>query len=87
MKTSDFDYHLPELSIAQTPLEPRDSSRLLVLHRDTGNLEHRIFREIGDDLNTRRFAGSEPDARHPSPHLCSQAYRRKSGIVTSASQR
>src|SRR6185503_10185110 len=50
MKTSDFDYKLPESSIAQTPLEPRDSSRLLVLHRDTGNLEHRIFRDIGDYL-------------------------------------
>lgn len=50
MKTSDFDYSLPESSIAQTPLEPRDSSRLLLLHRDTGALEHRIFREIGDYL-------------------------------------
>lgn len=51
MKTSDFDYHLPESSIAQTPLEPRDSSRLLVLHRDTGELEHRIFRDVTDYLN------------------------------------
>ena len=48
MKTSDFDYNLPESAIAQTPAEPRDSSRLLVLHRDTGKVEHRIFREIGD---------------------------------------
>ena len=47
MKTSDFDYELPESFIAQTPAEPRDSSRLLVLKRDTGTLEHRIFREIG----------------------------------------
>jgi S-adenosylmethionine:tRNA ribosyltransferase-isomerase len=50
MKTSDFDYNLPESSIAQTPVEPRDSSRLLVLHRDTGEVEHRIFREVGDYL-------------------------------------
>ena len=50
MKTSDFDYNLPESSIAQTPIEPRDSSRLLVLHRDTGRLEHKIFREIKDYL-------------------------------------
>lgn len=50
MKTSDFDYHLPESSIAQTPVEPRDSSRLLVLTRDTGTLEHRVFREIGEYL-------------------------------------
>src|SRR5215211_4071820 len=50
MKTSDFNYHLPESSIAQTPTEPRDSSRLLVLHRDTGLLEQRIFRDVGDYL-------------------------------------
>ena len=50
MKTSDFDYNLPESSIAQTPAEPRDSSRLLVLHRDTGELEHRIFRDVSDYL-------------------------------------
>ncbi len=47
MKTSDFDYELPESSIAQTPAEPRDSSRLLVLHRDSGEVEHRIFRDLG----------------------------------------
>ncbi len=51
MKTSDFDYNLPESSIAQTPAEPRDSSRLLVLHRDTGEVEHRIFRDVTDYLN------------------------------------
>src|SRR5688572_15681186 len=50
MKTSDFDYNLLETSIAQTPAEPRDSSRLLVLHRDTDEIEHRIFRDIGDYL-------------------------------------
>ena len=51
MKTSDFDYDLPESFIAQTPVEPRDSSRLMVLNRSTGQLEHRIFREIGAYLN------------------------------------
>jgi S-adenosylmethionine:tRNA ribosyltransferase-isomerase len=51
MKTSDFDYHLPESFIAQTPLELRDSSRLLVLHRTTGKLEHRVFNEIGEYFN------------------------------------
>ena len=50
MKTSDFDYDLPEFSIAQTPAEPRDSSRLLVLNRGTGELEHRIFRDVTDYL-------------------------------------
>ncbi len=46
MKTSDFDYNLPESAIAQTPIEPRDASRLLVLHRSTGELEHKTFRDI-----------------------------------------
>ena len=36
MRTSDFDYHLPPELIAQSPIEPRDSSRLLVLHRAGG---------------------------------------------------
>lgn len=50
MKTSDFDYDLPLELIAQTPAEPRDSSRLLVLHRDTHELEHRVFRDIAEYL-------------------------------------
>lgn len=50
MKTSDFDYNLPESSIAQTPAEPRDSSCLLVLHRETGEIEHKIFRDVRDYL-------------------------------------
>ncbi len=50
MKTSEFDYHLPPHLIAQTPIEPRDASRLLVLHRETGHIEHRHFRDIGDYL-------------------------------------
>lgn len=51
MKTSDFDYDLPPEFIAQIPVEPRDSSRLLVLHRDTGLLDHRVFWEIGQYLH------------------------------------
>ena len=50
MKTTDFDYDLPESAIAQTPVEPRDASRLLVLHRSTGALEHRVFSQIGEYL-------------------------------------
>lgn len=51
MKTSDFYYDLPEELIAQTPLEPRDSSRLMVLHKKIGEIEHRHFYDILDYLN------------------------------------
>lgn len=47
---SDFYYHLPEEQIAQTPANPRDSSRLLVYHRDTKTIEDKIFRDIYDYL-------------------------------------
>ena len=50
LKISDFDYHLPQELIAQTPVEPRDSSRLLVTNCTTGKMEHRHFRDIGDYL-------------------------------------
>lgn len=50
MRTSDFDYSLPESLIAQHPLEPRDASRLLVLRRANDSVEHRVFREIGEYL-------------------------------------
>ena len=52
MRTSDFDYHLPPHLIAQTAVEPRDSSRLLVLHRETGHMEHRRFDELPEYLST-----------------------------------
>ena len=51
MRTELFDYPLPPELIAQSPAEPRDSSRLLVLHRDSGAIEHRHFRDIGDYLH------------------------------------
>ena len=51
MKTEDFDYELPSELIAQTPLEKRDSSRLLVLDKETGNIEHKHFNNIIDYLN------------------------------------
>ena len=50
MKTSDFFYNLPEKLIAQTPLEPRDSSRLMVLHKDSDEIEHKHFYDIIDYL-------------------------------------
>lgn len=51
MRTSDFFYNLPEELIAQTPADPRDSSRLLVYHRDTKTIEHRIFCDIEEYLH------------------------------------
>lgn len=50
MHTKDFDYYLPEELIAQKPVYPRDSSRLMVLDRRTGEIEHRGFRDIVDYL-------------------------------------
>ena len=51
MKTSDFFYDLPEELIAQDPLEERTASRLLVLNRETGAIEHKIFSDVIDYLN------------------------------------
>ena len=51
MKTSDFYYDLPENLIAQTPVEPRNSSRLMVLNRKTGAVEHRKFSDLPEYLN------------------------------------
>jgi S-adenosylmethionine:tRNA ribosyltransferase-isomerase len=47
LKTADFDYDLPPGFIAQQPIEPRDSARLLVLERASGSIKHSVFREIG----------------------------------------
>lgn len=52
MKTSDFYYDLPEDLIAQTPVEPRDSSRLLVYNRSEDKVEHKVFNQIGDYLKS-----------------------------------
>ena len=50
MRTDDFDYILPEERIAQAPAEPRDSCRLLVLHRENGRIEHKHFTDIVEYL-------------------------------------
>ena len=51
MKTSDFSYNLPQDLIAQTPVEPRDSSRLLLLDKENGEINHKHFYDIIDYLN------------------------------------
>lgn len=50
LTTEDFDFDLPEELIAQTPLEKRDSSRLLILDRETGQIEDKHFEEIIEEL-------------------------------------
>ena len=51
MKTSDFDYFLPEELIAQHPVEPRDHSRMMVVHRSDGSIEHKHFYDVIDYLH------------------------------------
>jgi len=90
MKTSDFDYNLPRSFIAQTPVEPRDSSRLLVLHRNTGTLEHRIFREIGAYLrpgdllvvNRTRVIPARLFARKPTGGRVEVLLQRRDDLLT-----
>lgn len=50
LKVKDFSFHLPEELIAQHPLEKRDESRLMVLDKDTGHIDHRVFKDIIDYL-------------------------------------
>jgi len=50
LRLSDFDYALPPDLVAQHPVSPRDASRLLVVHRQSGRLEHRVFRDLPDYL-------------------------------------
>jgi len=52
LKTSDFDYHLPPELIAQYPSDRRDESKLLVLHRKTGQIEHRVFHQVVEYLRS-----------------------------------
>lgn len=53
LTVSDFDYYLPEERIAQTPLYPRDSSRLMVIDRATGEIEHKHFYDVIDYLDEK----------------------------------
>ena len=50
MKASDFDFYLPQELIAQHPLEKRDEARLMVLDKQSGNIEHKVFRDVLDYL-------------------------------------
>ena len=54
MKTDDFDYNLPDELIAQTPLKDRSSSRLMIMDKKTGEIEHKHFYNIIDYLRRNR---------------------------------
>jgi|WetSurMetagenome_2_1015567.scaffolds.fasta_scaffold05258_7 S-adenosylmethionine:tRNA ribosyltransferase-isomerase len=55
MNLSDFDFDLPEHLIAQAPASERDGSKMMVVWRETGKREHRVFRELPDILNSEHF--------------------------------
>ena len=65
MKTSDFYFDLPQELIAQDPLEDRSSSRLLVLDRESGKTQHRVFRDIIEYLEPGRLSGSQQYESNP----------------------
>lgn len=74
MRVEEFDYELPESLIAQHPAEPRDSSRLMLLDRENGGVEHRLFGEILDLLTEKDFLIFNdtrviPARLHASRHL------------------
>ena len=67
MKLSDFDFELPEELIAQHPVEKRDESRLMVLHKNTGEIEHRHFYDIIDYLKPgTSWSGTIPRSSPPA---------------------
>ena len=93
MRLSDFDYDLPAELIAQTPIRPRDHSRLLVLHRDSGAIEHRHFLDFPEYLRSGDVAVFN-DTRvfparlrgHRVPRATSDAASPRSGAAHSAAQ-
>jgi S-adenosylmethionine:tRNA ribosyltransferase-isomerase len=74
MKTDAFDYHLPRELIAQHPLPNRDDSRLLVMHRDTGLIEHRRFKDLGEYMRPGDILVANDSKVFPA-----RLYGRKSG--------
>ena len=64
MKTSDFYYDLPNELIAQTPVYPRDSSRLLVYDKAQDRVDHKIFRNIEELLTDNSEVSLQPELSH-----------------------
>ena len=66
MNILDFDYELPEERIAQLPVEPRDSSRLMVLHPKDHTIEHHHFHQLGEFLEKGDVLMSNPEKKFVS---------------------
>ena len=84
MRTSDFDYRLPPELIAQTPAEPRDSSRLMALDRATGRTEHRRFTDVLDYLRPGDLMVFQPEPGYPGPPAGGARRQRRQGGVAAA---
>ena len=81
---SDFHYDLPQERIAQTPVTPRDASRLLVMNRETGALEHRIFRDITEYIRPEDVLVINDTKVIPARIVGRRAYKRKDGSLEKA---
>ncbi len=81
LKISDFDYHLPPELIAQTPIEPRDASRLLVVHRNTQAIEHSHFYDIGSYLRPGDLLIANQSRVIPARLLGRRLFRGGGGLV------
>lgn len=78
---SDFSYDLPQEQIAQTPMTPRDASRLLVMDRKTGALEHRIFRDITEYIRPQDVLVINDTKVIPARIVGRRAYKMKNGTL------
>jgi len=73
LRLSELQYELPAGLIAQRPVEPRDASRLLVVHRDSGRLEHRVFGDIGEYLEPNDCLVLNDTSVVPARFFCRRA--------------
>ena len=76
MKTSDFYYDLPQELIAQDPLEDRSASRLMVLDKKTGKMQHHVFKEIVNYLKSRGLPGDQRYEGDPGKTVTEQRWER-----------
>lgn len=77
----DFYYDLPKDRIAQTPLEKRDSSRLMVIHRDSGEIEHKVFTDIIDYLDEKDVLVINDTRVIPARIIGIRTHRNENGVL------